>query len=108
MNYSLNATDESLSISPRRALEVLAGRLKEERVRLGLRLQDLSERSGVKYSTLRKFEKTGMISLERFYLLLSVLGRKNEIDLLARPPEILSLDELDRPKRVRGKRGGIL
>ncbi len=74
---------------------------------MGFRLKDLCELSGVKFSSLRKFEKTGLISMEKFYLILTALGRHHEIDLLAQPPEIISLDQLNQPKRVRGKRGGI-
>ena len=68
--------------------------------------KDLSERSGVKLGTLKHFEKTGEISLERFLMILSSMGRTLEIQSLLLPPEIQTIAELDRPKRKRGVRGG--
>ena len=101
--------DKILSIksSPRVILESLSFRCKEERLRLGWRLQDLADRSGVKLGTLKHFEKTGEISLERFLMILSSMGRTLEIQSLLLPPEIQRISELDQLKRKRGVRGGI-
>lgn len=68
----------------------------------------LSERSGVPLPTLRKFEQTGIISLESFLKLLSVVGGLEELTQSLQPPNpvFTSLDEVlkESQKTVR-KRG---
>ncbi|MES2309702.1 MAG: helix-turn-helix transcriptional regulator [Verrucomicrobiota bacterium] len=96
----------TLRTSPRSILQIFSARSKEERLRRGWRLQDLADRSGIKLGTLKHFEKTGEISLERFLLILSSMGRTLEIESLLLPPEIQKIEEIDSSKRQRGMRGG--
>jgi transcriptional regulator with XRE-family HTH domain len=106
MKIKIMDNNISIKLSPRTILEQLSFRCKEERLRLGWRLQDLAERSGVKLGTLKHFEKTGEISFERFLMILSSMGRTLEVQSLLLPPEIQTISELDRPKRKRGLRTG--
>jgi transcriptional regulator with XRE-family HTH domain len=56
-----------ISIPMKTPLEMatsIAKKAKAKRLNLNLSQQTLSERSGVKYGTLKKFERTGQISLE--------------------------------------------
>lgn len=72
--------------------------------------EGLAERSGVALSTLRKFERTGAISLESFLKLHMVLGMLEDILKATQVKDTLfsSIDdvlEVDRaPTRQRGKR----
>ena len=77
---------------------------------MDLRQEGLAERSGVALSTLRKFERTGAISLESFLKLHMVLGGLEDILKATQIKEtrFSSIDdvlEADRiPARQRGKR----
>lgn len=97
-----------LSVSlklPHEALRDLSQRVRKERLRLGWTQQELANRSGIALPTYRRFEQTGQISLERFVNVMHTLGRAQEIENLAAPPEIRSLSDLDgQPVRKRGTR----
>lgn len=58
--------------------------------------EGLAERSGVPLSTLRKFEQTGMISLEFFLKILSIVGGLEEMIESLKPkiPAFKSIDEV--------------
>jgi len=79
-----------------------------KRLALDLSQQTLSEKSGVSYGVLKKFERTGQISLESLLKLALALGAIDDFStLFARDkPEIaLSLDELiEDSTRKRGRK----
>ena len=52
----------------------VAENIRALRLEKGLTQKGLSERSGVSLSTLRKFEQTGVISMESFFKLAMTLG----------------------------------
>ena len=80
-----------------------------QRMRLSLNLSQktLSERSGVSFGVIKKFERTGFISLESLLKLSLVLNSLDAFEDLfkPRPPEqFTSLDELLNEKtRKRGR-----
>lgn len=87
-----------LSVSlklPHEALRDLSQRVRKERLRLGWTQQKLADKSGIALPTYRRFEQTGQISLERFVNVMHTLGRAQEIENLAAPPEIRSLADLE-------------
>ncbi|MGM0482169.1 MAG: helix-turn-helix domain-containing protein [Pseudomonadota bacterium] len=53
--------------------------LRQRRRESGMTVEALSERSGVPYGTIRKFERSGNISLRQFLMLVEALG---DLDLL--------------------------
>ncbi|WP_404401842.1 helix-turn-helix domain-containing protein [Idiomarina seosinensis] len=53
--------------------------LRNRRRKNGMTVEALSERSGVPYGTIRKFERNGNISLRQFLMLVEALG---DLDLL--------------------------
>lgn len=53
--------------------------IKQRRKQQKLSVQDLAQRSGVPYGTIRKFESTGNISLRQFLMLLESVGDLSEI-----------------------------
>ena len=79
------------------------------RLNQGLTQQGLADRSGVSAHTLRRFEQTGLISLESFLKLLAVLdGLEDVVNAVELPEEqFSSMEEVlisMTPKKIR-KRG---
>jgi transcriptional regulator with XRE-family HTH domain len=95
--------------APHEIVGDIARRVKEKRLSLNLSQQTLSDRSGVSYGTLKKFERTGQISLESIVKLALSLGSLDDFEHLFVPLksiDALSLDELikDTPRRKRGRK----
>jgi transcriptional regulator with XRE-family HTH domain len=86
----------------------IAQKARAKRLDLNLSQQTLSEKSGVSYGVLKKFEQSGQISLESLLKLALALGSTAGFEgLLApkRPEEALSLDELMKDRtRKRGRK----
>lgn len=93
--------------SPQETTLDLARRAQTKRLSLNLSQKSLSERSGVSFGVLKKFERTGKISLESLLKIALALGSIDEFkDLFKLPsPEFFpSLDELLKDKsRKRGR-----
>lgn len=82
-------------ITPSEALRKSAEAIRQHRIRQSLTQEDLARKSGVALATLRKFERTGLISLESFFKLATVLGILDEImDCLETQEQPASLDDL--------------
>jgi transcriptional regulator with XRE-family HTH domain len=84
-------------VTPQEMQKVIAGQVRAKRLELNLSQQTLSEKSGVSYSSLKKFERTGQISLESLLKLALMLGRLegfNALFALKSSEEVLSLDEM--------------
>ena len=86
----------------------IAKQARARRLSLNLSQKTLSERAGVSYSTLKKFEQTGKISLESLLKIALVLDELDYFDtLFANKPDKLpnSLDELlAQNTRMRGRK----
>jgi transcriptional regulator with XRE-family HTH domain len=65
------------------------------RLSLNLSQRSLSERSGVSFGVIKKFERTGKISLESLLKLALVLGKLENFMLLFKPTEPKDLPSLD-------------
>ena len=72
----------------------LAKRIKATRKRRRITQKQLAGRSNVSYATLRKFEKTGQISLESFIKLTMELGLVQEVNNLFSEPVYNSIEEV--------------
>ncbi|PQJ83357.1 helix-turn-helix domain-containing protein [Aliivibrio sifiae] len=70
--------------------------IKQRRKQQKLSVEALAECSGVPYSTIRKFENTGNISLRQFLMLLESVGSLNDIHNLTKPSnqEPTSIEEV--------------
>ncbi|WP_244140760.1 helix-turn-helix domain-containing protein [Kaistella flava (ex Peng et al. 2021)] len=82
--------------------------IRERRLLMELTQEGLSERSGVPLSTLRKFEQKGLISLDSFLKILSVVGGLEEIINVLKPikPNFKSIDDvLKSEDNITKKRG---
>lgn len=97
-----------LFISLSKAQKTLVQNVRERRLQMDLTQEGLSERSGVPLSTLRKFEQTGMVSLESFLKILSIVGGLEEMIEGLKPvtPVFKSIDEvLKNDEKTVKKRG---
>ncbi len=95
-------------MTPSEMQKRVASRARDLRLELNLSQQTLSEKSGVSYGSLKKFEQTGQISLESLLKLAVILGCMDDFNSLfvrKSAENALSLDELiDDGKRKRGRK----
>ena len=95
-------------ITPKEMQKAIAKQLRRLRLELNLSQQTLSEKSGVSYGSLKKFEQTGQISLASLLKLALVLGSMDDFKMLfaaKSPAQALSLDQLIKEeKRERGRK----
>lgn len=94
--------------TPQEMQKAIAQQARELRLELNLSQQTLSEKSGVSYGSLKKFEQTGQISLESLLKIAMALGKMDDFKALFAPAPVtkaLSLDELiSDGKRKRGRK----
>jgi transcriptional regulator with XRE-family HTH domain len=95
-------------MTPSEMQKIVASRARDLRLELNLSQHTLSEKSGVSYGSLKKFEQTGQISLESLLKLAIILGCMDDFKALFAPKraeEALSLDDLlENGKRKRGRK----
>ena len=72
----------------------LVERFKKRRKELKLSQKDLSNRSGVSYASIRRFEEAGEISLTSLIKLANAIDCLNDFDELFKNAKISSLKEL--------------
>jgi len=84
----------------------LGRRLQSRRLDRGWTRNDLGARAQVSPETLKKFERTGQISLPRLVKLAVALGVVHEIDRLFTAALPASLQALEAHARRRGRRRG--
>jgi transcriptional regulator with XRE-family HTH domain len=88
----------------------IAGRFKARRLAMNLTQRELSVRSGVTWSSLKRFEREGLIALDSLLNLALVLDCLDDFDKLAgesRPiPAVQSLDALLATQVVRRRATG--
>lgn len=95
-------------ITPQEMLKAIAAKVKAKRLSLDLSQQTVSERSGVSYGVLKKFERTGQISLASLLKLALALGALSDFEQVfapSKPEEAVSLDALMKDtSRKRGRK----
>ena len=77
----------------------LALRVKNRRLAQKLTQEGLANRSGVPFGTLKKFERTGQISLISFVKLVTALGDEGTLEKLLLKPKFDSIDEVLKRKK---------
>lgn len=86
----------------------IAKKARDKRLKLNLSQQTLSQKSGVSYGTLKKFEQKGQISLESLLKIAVALGELDTFEyIFAKGDEAYakSLDDLlDEASRKRGRK----
>ena len=91
----------------------IAGRFKARRLAMNLTQNELAARSGVTFSSLKRFEREGLIALDSLLNLALVLNCLDDFDkLAAESPPISATQSLDallatpaRRKRATGRKG---
>jgi len=95
-------------ITPQEMLTAIAAKVRAKRLSLNLSQQTLSERSGVSYGVLKKFEQTGQISLKSLLKLALALGALSDFEPVfapSKPEAAVSLDALMKDtSRKRGRK----
>ncbi|MBI4179666.1 helix-turn-helix transcriptional regulator [bacterium] len=101
-------TDENpLFIEPVDMAHLLAERVKTIRLIKGWTRTTLAKRAGVSVASLKRFETTGLASLELVLKAAHALSRLREFEKLLAPPAARSIEELEAraapPVRRRGR-----
>ena len=92
-------------ISPKGKAKALAERVKTRRLEMDLTQEGLSVRSGVPLATYRRFERTGMISLDGLLHIAYALDALNDFDKLFESHKYASMNEALEANQKNRKRG---
>jgi transcriptional regulator with XRE-family HTH domain len=91
--------------NPGRIVALLGERVRRLRLAAGWTQVELAERAGVSVSTLKLFERTGRISLQRLAKIAVVLNVDGELGgLFEEPRMVASIDAVERMDRKRAPR----
>ena len=97
-------------ITPSKVQNKLAENVRQRRLNMDLTQEGLSKRSGVPLPTLRKFEQKGVVSLESYLKILTVVGGLEKMlnALTLEQKSFSSIDEVlednTKPIKQRGSR----
>jgi transcriptional regulator with XRE-family HTH domain len=80
--------------TPQDVLAEMAVRHKIIRKQAGLSQSQLAERSGVSFGSIKRFERTGQISLESFLRLIQILNRLGDFDLILKLLDTKAIEKL--------------
>ncbi len=87
--------DYSVIKTPRSVLKNTAVKVRALRKQNKYSQLELADRSGVSLGSLKRFESTGLISLESFLKLLHILDRLEEFDaILQRSEDLAAIEKL--------------
>jgi len=96
--------------TPQEVLLEIAGRFKARRLRMNLSQEGLATRSGVSWSSLKRFERTGLIALDSLLRLALVLDCLGDFDQLAVDPSPLgggkTLDDILAEPKIKMRKKG--
>lgn len=92
-------------LTPKDVALQIAARVKARRLELDLTQEGLSARAAVKFSTYRKFEQTGEISLKGLLQIGFALNALPEFDALFAQRQYKTLDDVLNGQNVTRKRG---
>ena len=90
--------------SPAEIARNIGENAKALRLSKNLSRKTLAEKSGVSESTIKRFETTGVVTLEALILMATALDELTGVTRLFKPEHPNSVDELKNAKRKRGMR----
>lgn len=93
--------------TPEEVARQLAERIKALRLRRNWKRATLAERSGVSEASVKRFERTGRVSLEHLLKLAFTLDRLEELTSLFAPAPAVSIEELESLQENAPKRGRV-
>ncbi len=99
--------DYNLS-TPEETAQQLAKKVRALRLARNWKQATLAELSGVSLPSLRRFERTSLISLQNLLKLTFALGRLSDFDPLLQPPAAGSIAELENTTRPQNPKRGAL
>ena len=99
----MNSTFLNYIKTPSEISMALANRVKQTRIRRSITQEELAERSGVSFGSVKRFEQTGEISLKHLILISKVLRSSEQWDELFSLSNYESMEELLKEKE-KGKR----
>jgi transcriptional regulator with XRE-family HTH domain len=100
--------DKILSVNDRTPAEIakaLASRVKSRRLEMNLTQEGMCRRSGVNLSSYRRFERTGLVSLESLIRIALAIGQDSGFDQLFSQRKYTSIDDVIRQSSKPKKRG---
>ena len=89
--------------TPSEISKALSNRVKQTRIRRSITQEELAERSGVSFGSVKRFEQTGEISLKHLIMISKVLRSSEQWDELFSLSNYESMEELLKEKE-KGKR----
>lgn len=99
----MNSTFLNHIKTPSEISKALANRVKQTRIRRSITQEELAERSGVSFGSVKRFEQTGEISMKHLILISKVLRCSKQFDELFSLSSYESMEELLKEKE-KGKR----
>ena len=90
-------------ISPSNMAAEVAKRAKAMRLAQNMSQRSMAERSGVSEASLKRFERTGEVAFASLLKVSAVLGCMDDFGALFAPREAVSIDEIAKKRRVRGR-----
>lgn len=93
-------------LTPYEAMLLIAKRASEKRLELNFSQKTLADRSGVSLGTVKKFERTGKISVESLLKLAFVLDSLEDFGKLFPPKPLESYFSLDQLLKKKNRRRG--
>jgi len=90
-------------ISPNDAAILLASRFKSRRLAENFSRATLANKTGVSEASIKRFETTGEIALVSLLKLAYALDCMHEFDGVCLPKDIISIDDVSKKKRARGR-----
>ena len=94
-------------MQPKELLVVLAERVRQHRLARQWSREELAEKAGINFYTLKHFELTGQISLERLLKIFHVFDVLDEMGRLLKPRarvDVTDWQVSEKPSRQRGRR----
>jgi len=92
-----------VKLKPGNTQILIAERIRSLRKQHGLTQMALAEKSSVSLGSIKRFERTGQISLKSLFKLIHVLGRLSEVESLFLPNENTSTIEKLFSDKMRGQ-----
>lgn len=80
--------------TPKEMMILLSENIKALRKQEKMSQKELSERSGVAYASIRKFEKTGIVSLESFLKMCDTFNRLTDFESILLPSDMKQKKDL--------------
>lgn len=90
-------------ISPSNMATSVAMRAKAMRLTQNLSQRSMAERSGISEASLKRFERTGEIAFASLLKVSAALGCMDDFRVLFAPRVAVSIDEIAKKRRIRGR-----